>query len=212
MKVLITAGPTREPIDAVRFISNRSSGRMGLALASASLEAGDEVTLLLGPGPEDGAAPRACRLRRFESALDLQQLLEEHWPDHQLLIMAAAVADYRPVNVFAGKLARRPGQPMTLELEPVPDLVAQMAACKRPDQRVVAFALEEPKALQERAMRKLHRKGVDAVVANPLAAMDAVATTALWITAERVLPAPGWLEKLDLARWIIEMIRNDLRF
>ena len=212
MKTLITAGPTREPIDAVRFISNRSSGKMGLALASAALEAGHEVTLLLGPGPEERQAPGACRLYRFEAALDLQRLLEQLWPEHQLLIMAAAVADYRPVKVFDGKLARQSGQSITLELAPTPDLVAQMAAAKRPDQRVVAFALEEPKTLPERALGKLRRKRVDAVVANSLAALEAEAATALWITAERVTHTPGEMSKRDLARWIVALIGQDPHF
>ena len=149
MKILVTAGPTREPIDAVRFISNRSSGKMGIALASAALEAGHEATLLLGPGPEDHTAPSACRLIRFGSAAELQQLLESHWPEHQVLVMAAAVADYRPSEPFDGKISRDPDRALTLHLEPVPDLVARMAAARRPDQRVVAFALEEPEALEE---------------------------------------------------------------
>lgn len=212
MRTLITAGPTRESIDAVRFISNRSSGKMGLALAAAAVEAGHEVTLLLGPGPDDGQAPDRCRLERFESVLDLQRLLAEHWPGHDLLIMAAAVADYRPVEVFDGKLARVPDQPLTLELEPTPDLVAEAASSRRSDQRIVAFALEEASTLQDRAMRKLHRKRVDAVVANDLATLEADTGAAVWITADGVTPSPGRTSKLDLARWVLEMVAADLHF
>src|SRR5688500_18593761 len=106
MRTLITAGPTREPIDAVRYISNRSSGKMGVALAAAAVAAGHEVTLLLGPGLPTEAEPAGCRTIRFESAGDLQRLLESHWPTHDTLLMAAAVADYRAAAVHHGKLPR----------------------------------------------------------------------------------------------------------
>src|SRR5689334_870011 len=98
MKVLITAGPTREPIDAVRFIGNRSSGKMGLALARAAIAAGHRVVLLLGPGPDKSAAPpgappggAGCQTYRFESTAELKQLLEAQFGDCDVLLMAAAV-------------------------------------------------------------------------------------------------------------------------
>ena len=210
MKILITAGPTREALDAVRFISNRSSGKMGLSLAAASLAAGHDATLLLGPGPADETVPSACRLVRFESAADLEQLLETHWPQHQVLIMAAAVADYRPASVFDGKLSRDPDKPMTLELAPTPDLVAHVVSTKRPDQRVIAFALEHHEALQQRATEKLRRKGVDAIVANDLAAFEADDANALWLTAAGVKRMSGQMSKPDLARWILRQIIADL--
>ena len=108
MKVLITAGPTREPIDAVRFIGNRSSGKMGIAIARAAAEAGHDVTLLLGPAelPADLAGTERIRVYRFESTAELKQLLEAHFRSCDLLIMAAAVADYRPITVQEGKLER----------------------------------------------------------------------------------------------------------
>ena len=210
MKILITAGPTREAIDAVRFISNRSSGKMGLSLTVASLAAGHDTTLLLGPGPADEKVPSECRLVRFESAADLEQLLETHWAEHQVLIMAAAVADYRPAAVFDGKLSRDLDRPMTLELFPTPDLVAHIASTKRPDQRVIAFALEHHEALQQRAADKLRRKGVDAVVANDLAAFEADDSSALWLTADGIKRRSGRMPKPDLARWILRQIITDL--
>src|SRR5690606_25411685 len=113
-----------EPIDAVRYVSNRSSGTMGIALTRAAIDAKHDVTLLLGPGPRDSDLPRDCRIYRFESSAELKQLLEAHFADCDVLIMAAAVSDYRPAFVREGKLAREPDQPLLLELQPTPDLVA----------------------------------------------------------------------------------------
>ena len=201
MRLLITAGPTREPIDAVRFISNRSSGKVGLALAHAALDAKHAVTLLLGPGPRDADAPPGCTLHRFETTLELESLLRFHWPKHDALIMAAAVADYRPVQSNAGKLPR--GERMTIEFEPTPDLVASLAATKKPSQRIIAFALEEPAQLEARAADKLRRKKVDAIVANPLDTMDADAITPLWLTADGKRESPGAMSKAAFARWLV---------
>ena len=184
---------------------------MGLSLAAASLAAGHETTLLLGPGPADETVPSACRLIRFESAADLEQLLEAHWPEHQILIMAAAVADYRPAATFDGKLSRDPNKPMTLELAPTPDLVAHIASIRRPDQRVIAFALEQHETLQERATEKLRRKGVDAVVANDLGAFEADDSSVLWLTADGVERMSGRMTKPELAGWILRQIGEDLR-
>ncbi len=181
-RVLITAGPTREPIDDVRFISNRSSGQMGLALARAAAEAGHAVTLLLGPVMLPAALGDDVQIIRFSSTADLQALLTQHFPACDTLVMAAAVADYRLASPRTGKAPRSEG--MRLELEPTPDLVAGLAATKRADQRVIAFALEEAAVLEERAAEKMQRKGVDAIVANPLATMDAGRVAAVLLTAD----------------------------
>jgi phosphopantothenoylcysteine decarboxylase / phosphopantothenate---cysteine ligase len=183
--ILITAGPTREPIDAVRFISNRSSGKMGLALAAAARAAGWRVTLLAGPGvpvEQAGKTLAGCSILHFNSTADLQQLLDAQFPVHDLLIMAAAVADYRPAAVAAGKLPRAAKKSLVLQLEPTPDLVAALARGKRKDQRIIAFALEEPDGLEERAVEKMRRKGVDAIVANSLSTMESesIAPLLLW--------------------------------
>ncbi|MFQ5807703.1 MAG: phosphopantothenoylcysteine decarboxylase [Phycisphaerae bacterium] len=178
--MLITAGPTREPIDDVRYIANRSSGRMGVALAEAARDSGWTVTLLLGPVALE--SPAGVRSFGFESTADLAELLEEHFPDCDVLIMAAAVADYRPRYPRTGKLPRK-DEPVALELEPTPDLVAQCAARKRQDQYIIGFALEEPTVLERRAREKLRGKGLDAIVANPLATMGATHVTATIFTA-----------------------------
>ncbi len=216
MRLLITAGPTREPIDAVRFISNRSSGRMGIAIAQAAVAAGHEVTLLLGPVPMHASLHDKMRVYRFGSAAELKQILEAHFGDCDVLVMAAAVADYRMEQPAEGKIKRASdtgrdanrGAELTLRLQPTPDLVQAVASTKRPDQKVVAFALEEPAELEARAVAKMKRKGVDAVVANPLGTMDGEHITPLWLTADGGRAEPGRMTKPDFAAWLIDRLHK----
>lgn len=208
MKVLITAGPTWEKIDAVRFLGNRSSGKLGLALAGAALARHHDLTLLLGPAVDSASLdsagpPRVCR---FESTADLQKLLEREFPEHDLLIMAAAVADYRPDRVVEGKRPRQGGGEWVLRLEPTGDVVAGIARRKRRDQRIVAFALEEPENLTQRAAQKLQRKQVDAIVANPLATMGSDEVEAYWLTADGEQASSGKLSKTAFSNWLFEQI------
>lgn len=211
--MLITAGPTHERIDDVRYLANRSSGRMGVALAEAAREAGLAVTLLLGPTAID--PPDSVRVARFESAADLEALLTEHFPACDVLVMAAAVADYRPVP-RSGKLPRTKER-LVLDLEPTPDLVAACAARRRPEQRIVAFALEDPADLERRAVQKLAAKGVDAIVANPLETMGSADVSAVVYTADgrRIVPGsgnppPGGPDKAAFARWLIRWIVDQM--
>ncbi len=220
MRILITAGPTREPIDAVRFISNRSSGKMGFWLSQAGIAAGHDVTLLMGPAPgldaqlgelaavQASSSGGRLRIYRFESSAHLKQLLDAHLRDHDTLIMAAAVSDYRPVEVAEGKLPSDKSAGLTLQLQPTPDLLALAAAQKRAHQRVIAFALEEQAQLEERALAKMRRKGVDAIVANPLGTMEADAVTPVWLTASGLRQAPGRMGKEAFARWLIERVEE----
>lgn len=212
MRVLITAGPTREPIDAVRFISNRSSGRMGVALAQAAADAGHEVTLLLGPTPCPADVAARVRVERFESSADLERLLAEHFERCDVLLMVAAVADYRPAEVVRGKQERAldAKAQVVLNLVPTPDLVAAVARCKQPAQKVVAFSLEEPSRLEERAKAKMLRKGVDAIVANPLGTMESGDIDSTWMTASGEVHRLGKLGKEEFARWLIERVKNDV--
>lgn len=163
IELLITAGPTREPIDAVRVLTNRSSGRMGTALALAARDLGAGVTVLAGAGVN---APPGTACERFETAAELGALLARRAPEVDAVWHAAAVADFRPVSVVSGKLDRRQGG-MHLALDPVPDLAAGMP---RKDGRpyLVIFAAEPSAELEERARRKLLEKAADAVVANPI--------------------------------------------
>ena len=203
-RVLITAGPTHEPIDSVRYLANRSSGKMGIALAEASSARGWTTTLLLGPSALRPADSSHLTVHRFRTTADLQQLLSQSWPRHDWLIMAAAVADYRPKPAPEVKI-RRTSTQMTLELEPTPDLLAALAAASRPDQRRIGFALEPADELIQRAGDKLARKSLDAIVANPIETMDSDRITAhlLFAGGRRAEPA-GSLLKADAAAWLLD--------
>jgi phosphopantothenoylcysteine decarboxylase / phosphopantothenate---cysteine ligase len=204
-RLLITAGPTHEPIDRVRYIANRSSGRLGIALAQAGREAGWDVTLLLGP--VEVAIPPGVAVRRFTTTADLARLLDEHFPRCHALIMAAAVADYRPKAAAISKLPRE-SRPLTLELEPTPDLLAGCAARRRNGQLVIGFALEPAKDLPGRAADKLRRKKIDAIIANPLETMGSESIHATLIRADGRTQSPGPLSKPDFARWLFAQLKD----
>lgn len=207
-RILITSGPTHEPIDAVRFIGNRSSGRMGAALADAAAAIGHEVVLLLGPGAALPSDP-AVSVIRFSSCADLQSLLRLHAPHADTLIMAAAVADYRPKPnpMMSGGKFRRTNQPLTLELEPTPDLLAEVAAARRADQLFIGFALEPRADLLASAQRKLTKKKVDVVVANPLETMDSESVEATLVFMDgRRMDTPGVMNKKAFASWFFEAL------
>ncbi len=208
-RMLITAGPTHEAIDSVRYISNRSSGRMGIAIAAAARDAGWDVTLLLGP--VCAAPPERVRVERFTSTDDLKRLLDVHFATCDVLIMAAAVADYRPVHASSVKLPRGSGN-LTLELTPTVDLVKACAEKRQPHQRIVGFALEEPALLNERAMQKLRSKKLDAIVANPLETMDSERVAAKVLTADGRVHAPeqdGTIDKQAFAKWLVDWIDSE---
>ncbi|HWE02630.1 MAG TPA: phosphopantothenoylcysteine decarboxylase [Tepidisphaeraceae bacterium] len=177
MRVLITAGPTREPIDAVRYIGNRSSGRMGAALAEAAVNAGHQVTLILGPV----SAAFANGLRRIdiETSGQMHEAVLVEFPAHDLLIMAAAVADYRPKAVHAGKTPRQ--ESLTIECEATADILAGAGQIKRPDQRTVGFSLELAGNIG-RAREKLLRKKLDLIVYNTTETMnsESIEPSLLW--------------------------------
>ena len=198
LRALVAAGPTQEPIDQVRFIGNRSSGRMGRAIADALRRAGCEVTMAAGPGV---GAPEGVRAAGFRTAGDLLALLRAEWPAHDLLVMAAAVADYRPARAPAGKLRREDG-PIALELVPTEDILAGIAGSRAPGQYVVGFALERPEDLERSAAAKLVRKRADAIVANPLDTMDAPDVDATVLYADGSRAAPGRMPKEDFGRWL----------
>jgi len=203
VRILVTAGPTHEPIDAVRYLANRSSGRLGVAIAEAARHAGAQVTLLLGP--TDAAPPADVAVERFESTAELERLLAGHLNECDVLVMAAAVADYRPSRTGQGKIARQ-GRGLTLELEATPDLVAEASARRRPGQMIIGFALEQPERLAERAQHKLADKGLDAIVANPLSTMGAADIDATVFTADAEPRRPGAMSKRAFAKWLVEWI------
>ncbi len=204
MRVLITAGPTREPLDAVRYLSNRSSGTLGLALAHAAADAGHDTTLLLGPVQQPANLPDAVHRHGFETVDELRSLLAEQFLRHDVLIMAAAVGDYRLEGTLPPKAERK--DTLTLTLTATPDLVAGVASTKRKDQAVIAFALEDRDQLEQRAVEKLKRKHVDAIVANPLTTMDAGDIDAVLFTADGQREQPGRMSKTDFATWLIALL------
>lgn len=203
LRALVAAGPTHEPIDDVRFIGNRSSGAMGASIAASLRRAGCEVTFARGPGVP---AVDGCREVRFTTAAELLERLREAWPDHDLLVMAAAVADYRPARAVQGKLRRESG-PIALALEPTEDILQGLAAGRKPRQYVVGFALERPAGLAASAAAKLARKGADAIVANPLETMEAADVEASVLFADGSSAAPGGrMPKPAFADWLAALL------
>jgi phosphopantothenoylcysteine decarboxylase/phosphopantothenate--cysteine ligase len=169
--VVVTAGATREPVDGVRFLGNRSSGKMGAAMADAAVARGADVTLLAGP---DTPAVAGARRVDFETAAELERALADVAPRADVVVMAAAVADFRPRAPVAGKLSRRTaGTEVSLSLEAVPDLLAGLGRARRGTHPyLVGFAAETAsgEALVERATAKLREKRCDAIVANDVSA------------------------------------------
>jgi phosphopantothenoylcysteine decarboxylase / phosphopantothenate---cysteine ligase len=168
MRVLVTAGGTREPIDSVRFVGNRSSGRMGLALAEEAARRGADVTLIAA----NVTLPLPATAVPVETTEELEAAVRERFPDTDVLIMAAAPADFRPAEPVDTKLSREGGAELSIQLEPTADIVAGVAAGRRPDQTVIGFAAEHGEGAVERGREKLTRKGLDAVVVNDIARTD----------------------------------------
>ncbi|MHC2185589.1 phosphopantothenoylcysteine decarboxylase/phosphopantothenate--cysteine ligase [Rathayibacter agropyri] len=168
LRVLVTAGGTREPLDPVRFVGNRSSGRQGVALALAAAARGARVTLLAAN--LDIEAPQGVSVQQVGTALELREAALAAAPDADIVIMAAAVADYRPTAIADAKITKeQQGDRLTLELVKNPDILAEIAAVKREGQLVVGFAAEtEPdrEAMLALGRAKIARKGCDLLVVN----------------------------------------------
>lgn len=165
--VMITAGPTREKLDPVRFISNYSSGKMGYALAEEAARRGARVILVSGPVELEARNP-LIEVRRVESAEEMLAEARKAFAGSDIAIMCAAVADYRPAAVSPSKLKRGDSPAMTLELVRNPDIAATLGSEKRPGQTLVGFALETDDAIAHGA-DKLRRKNLDMIVVNSLA-------------------------------------------
>jgi phosphopantothenoylcysteine decarboxylase/phosphopantothenate--cysteine ligase len=166
LRVLVTAGGTREPIDSVRFIGNRSSGRMGFALACEAAARGAAVTVVAantGLEPPPGA-----RVIEVGTAAELKRATEREFDACDVLLMAAAVADFRPASAAPDKLKKDDGVPPPIELEPTEDVISALATRKRPDQILVGFAAEHGEGAVAYGLEKLRRKGLDAVVVNDI--------------------------------------------
>ncbi len=162
MRVMITAGPTREYLDDVRYLSNASSGRMGYALAEAVRDAGHEVVLVSGPVALP--PPNGCQLVSVETTDDLLRACQAEWSTCDGVIATAAVCDYRPRSRFPGKLAKT-GVALELELVETADVVADLGRDKG-DRWIIGFALESEEFAHVNALRKLREKNCDAIVLN----------------------------------------------
>jgi len=160
-KVLIASGPTQEPLDPVRVLSNRSSGRMGAALAAAATAMGADVTVVCGPSPVP--PPEGVAVVNVETAAQMYAALHDRFENSDICIMAAAVADYRPAAVAEQKIGRNAG--LTLDLVANPDIAASLASCKSSRQVLCCFSLETDGG-EERAREKMVKKGCDLMVYN----------------------------------------------
>lgn len=170
-RVMITAGPTVEDLDPVRFITNRSSGRMGYALAEAARDRGAQVTLVSGPTklpPPAGVATINVR-----STAEMYAAVMQHVADTTVFIGCAAVADYRPSRRAEHKIKKQGSQPLTIELEPTEDIIGTVAADPQPNGRLVAGFAAESRELLDYAERKLRQKNLDLIVANDITRSDA---------------------------------------
>jgi phosphopantothenoylcysteine decarboxylase / phosphopantothenate---cysteine ligase len=169
LKVVVTAGGTREPIDTVRYVGNRSSGRMGLAIARQALLGGANVVAVCAN--VSLARPAGIYYLDVSTAEELKSATEQAFGDADILMMAAAVSDFRPIAANDSKLRRR-SENLTLTLESTADIVAELSSKRRPDQVVVAFAAEDGRNTQACAQQKLYEKGCDAVVVNDVSRSD----------------------------------------
>lgn len=165
-KILLTAGPTRESFDPVRFLSNPSSGKMGVALAAAAAAAGAEVELILGPVTVKIPTHPNIRVTAVETAQQMRDAAIRQWPESDIGILCAAVSDWRP-QVTAQEKIKKTGQLMNVVLERTPDIALELGLSKTPNQFLVGFALETEREI-EHAREKLHNKHFDMIVLNSL--------------------------------------------
>jgi len=201
--VLITAGPTHERIDPVRYITNRSSGRMGYALAEAALRRGARVLLVTGPTAI--APPSAAELTRVETAEQMRNAVLRLFPQATIVIKTAAVSDYRP-KAAAGQKLKRTG-PLSLELEPTTDILADLAA-KKTTQLIVGFAAETENVL-ENARKKLARKSLDAIVVNDVSregiGFDSDRNAVTILTPDELVEVPE-TTKWEVAQRVLDQV------
>lgn len=208
LRVLVTAGPTRERVDPVRFLTNDSSGRMGFAIAEAAARAGHRVVLVAGPVAL--ATPKGVRRIDVESAREMLAACREEWRESQALFMAAAVADWRPAKQLAGKWRAKDGGATTARIDLVrnPDVLATLTRGKRhPDRIVVAFALETGDG-ERRARAKLAQKGADWIVLNGPSALDADTTRLVVLGANGVRITIPERSKKAAARDLLALLRD----
>ena len=206
--VLITAGPTYEPIDPVRFLGNRSSGKMGYALAEAALRRGAKVVLISGPTALQ--PPSAAETVFVETAEQMHAAVLQRWQQASVVIMASAVADYHVASTATEKIKRN--GPISLQLEPNPDILAELGSARNATGKhcplLIGFAAETENLL-DNARAKLAKKGVDAIVANDVAdagiGFNSDRNAVTIVTAEEAIPVPE-ASKADISRKILDVV------
>lgn len=208
-KVLVTAGATREPIDAVRYISNPSTGKMGYACARAALMAGAEVTLVTGA---DLPPVLGAHMLSISTAAQMAEAVFEHAPTHDIVIMAAAVSDFTPADYTPHKIHKTDAA-LTIPLQPTTDILAELGKRKSPSQFLCGFSMETDDLIA-RSQEKLRKKNLDMIVANSIArpdtgfAVDTNAVTVFTPTTETLLPLAS---KQDIASRLIELIATQMK-
>ncbi|GAB4142933.1 MAG: phosphopantothenoylcysteine decarboxylase [Planctomycetaceae bacterium] len=205
MRILITAGPTREYLDDVRYLSNDSSGRMGYAMAQSAIQNGHEVVLV--SGPVNLKPPTGCEYHQVETTAEMKTACINAFAECDGVIAAAAVCDYKPRNRVAGKIAKT-GEPVTIEMIETDDVLAELGSRKE-HRWVVGFALEAENA-RENALQKLRAKNCDVVVLNNPAAIGAETNLVELIDAQgqAILTSRG--TKADVARELLAWIEANL--
>lgn len=207
MTILITAGPTREAIDPVRYLTNRSSGKMGYALAEAAQKRGHRVILVSGPTIID--VPDGIDFIPAESAQDMHQAVEYWIQKADIAIFAAAVADYRPASI-AGQKIKKAGDTLTLELVRTPDILASARSEFQFQGTLIGFAAETEN-VEENALGKLERKGCDLVIANDVSrsdiGFDSSENELTLVYRDRIVPLPK-ASKEHLGHQLIELIEE----
>lgn len=205
MRILITAGPTREYVDDVRFLSNASSGRMGYSIAEAAVKAGHEVILVTGP--VDLPVPDGVRVTQIETTDELRQSCLELFPGCDGIIATAAVCDYRPRERVQGKITKT-GDPIVLELVETSDVLAELGQQK--DGRwVVGFALESQDP-RNNAMRKLRMKHCDCIVLNDTSAISSLENSVEILSPDAETLAQFKGLKTDIARQLVAFIEVEV--
>lgn len=208
-KILVTAGPTQEAIDPVRFITNHSSGKMGYAIAKIAAARGAQVTLISGPASIN--PPKNAKTVKITSAKEMFEAVKENSPDSDIIIKSAAVADFRPKNVSAEKI-KKTGNELSIELERTDDILAFLGKNKKPGQILCGFSMET-QSLIENSKKKLSAKNLDLIIANnlktPGAGFQADTNQATIISKDFQKELP-LMQKEELASRILDEIKSFL--
>ena len=211
LRILVTAGPTREPLDPVRFITNRSSGKMGYAIAHKAQSRGAEVTLVSGPTHLE--PPFGVTLLNCQRSAEMGQLVLEHLPECDVLIMTAAVGDFAPESVQKEKIKKSGEEPLILNLHPTQDILQEVAN-KKSNQFIVGFAAESENVV-ESATEKLQRKQLDLIVANDISApgigFQSDNNQVVFIDRDSKSESLPLLSKMEIADLLLDRILQKLR-